>query len=438
VENLGLTEKLIIHGGKALCGEVEISGAKNSVLKLMAATLLTGDSIELRNVPHLSDVGVMTQVLKHLGCDVDQQDDDRLYIQAKNITSCEAPYDLVRKMRASFDVLGSLLGRFGEARVALPGGCSIGKRSVDLHVKGLMALGAEVEINHGYVEAKATRLVGAEILLDTPSVGATENIMLAATMAAGATILSNAAQEPEIVDLANFLNAMGADISGAGTNELIINGVKPGSLHGTTYSVMPDRIEAATYLMAGVGTMGEVTVNNVLPVHLSSLTHKLIEMGAEIEMPSPNSIRIQSNRRLQAQNIVTQPYPGFPTDLQAPFMTLLSTADGVSIVKETIYENRFKQVGELKRMGADISVERDVAVVTGVKALSGAEVNAHDLRAGAAMVIAGVMAEGSTQIFELHHLDRGYEDVVGKMRSLGADIERVPDTSERPVTEETA
>lgn len=426
-----MTEKLVIHGGRALRGEVEISGAKNSVLKLMAACLLTGDSIELRNVPHLSDVDVMTQVLRHLGCDVDQQHDDRLYIQARNITSFDAPYDLVRKMRASFDVLGGLLGRFGEARVALPGGCSIGKRSVDLHVKGLIALGAEVDINHGYVEAKATKLTGAEILLDTPSVGATENIMLASVMADGATILSNAAQEPEIVDLANFLNAMGADISGAGTNEIVINGVKPGSLHGTTYSVMPDRIEAATYLMAGAGTRGDVTVNNVLPVHLSSLTHKLMEMGADIEMPTPNSLRVRVTQRLQAQNIVTQPYPGFPTDLQAPFMALLAISDGVSIVKETIYENRFKQVGELKRMGADISVERDVAVVTGVEKLSGAEVNAHDLRAGAAMVIAGVQAEGRTDLFDLHHLDRGYESLVEKMQTLGADIERVPDTSGR-------
>ncbi len=421
-----MTDKLIIHGGRALRGDVEIAGAKNSVLKLMAATLLTSDAIELRNVPHLSDVGIMTQVLVHLGCAVEQQENGRLFIQAKDITSCEAPYDLVRKMRASFDVLGSLLGRFGEARVALPGGCSIGKRGVDLHVKGLIALGAEVEINHGYVEAKASRLVGAEIMLDTPSVGATENIMLAATTAEGSTIISNAAQEPEIVDLANFLIALGADIQNAGTNEIIINGVPRNAMHGATFTVMPDRIEAATYLMAGAATQGDVTVNNVLPVHLASLTHKLVEMGADVEMPTPNSLRVHCKGRLQAQNIVTQPFPGFPTELQAPFMTLLSTAEGVSIVKETIYENRFKQVGELKRMGADISVERDVAVVTGVETLSGAEVNAHDLRAGAAMVMAGVMAEGRTDVFELHHIDRGYELIVEKMQGIGADIQRVP------------
>jgi UDP-N-acetylglucosamine 1-carboxyvinyltransferase len=433
-----LTEKLVISGGQPLRGTVEVAGAKNSVLKLMAAALLTGDSIELRNVPHLSDVNVMTSVLRHLGCDVDQQEDDRLYIQARHITSHEAPYDLVRKMRASFDVLGSLLARFGEARVALPGGCSIGKRSVDLHVKGLIALGAEVEINHGYVEAKASRLVGAEIMLDTPSVGATENIMLAATMAEGATVISNAAQEPEIVDLANFLNTIGADVSGAGTNEIVINGVRPGTLHGTTYSVMPDRIEAATYLIAAAGTRGDVTVNNVLPVHLSSMTHKLIEMGADIEMPTPNTLRLRCDQRLQAQNIVTQPFPGFPTDLQAPFMALLSICDGVSIVKETIYENRFKQVGELKRMGADISVERDVAVVTGVSKLSGAEVNAHDLRAGAAMVIAALQAEGESELFDLHHLDRGYEHLPEKLQGLGASISRVEDTSGRHSLESEA
>jgi UDP-N-acetylglucosamine 1-carboxyvinyltransferase len=423
-----LTEKLIIHGGQALRGEVQIAGAKNSVLKLMAAALLTGDSVELKNVPHLSDVDIMTQVLTHLGCQTEwRAEEGRLFIQAKEITSYDAPYELVRKMRASFDVLGALLGRFGEARVALPGGCSIGARGVDLHVKGLVALGADVEINHGYVEAKASKLVGAEIMLDTPSVGATENIMLAATTAEGATILSNAAQEPEIVDLANFLNALGADISGAGTNEIIINGVPAKSLHGTSFSVMPDRIEAATYLMAAAGTQGDVTVHNVLPVHLSSLTHKLIEMGAEIETPTPNSMRLKCTKRLQAQNIVTQPYPGFPTDLQAPFMTLLSIAEGVSIVKETIYENRFKHVGELKRMGADISVERDVAVITGVERLSGAEVKAHDLRAGAAMVIAGVQADGQTEISDLHHLDRGYEHIVEKFKSIGAQIERVED-----------
>jgi UDP-N-acetylglucosamine 1-carboxyvinyltransferase len=393
----------------------------------MAAALLTGDSVELTNVPHLSDVDIMTQVLTHLGCAVEQRPDGCLLIEAKDITSYEAPYELVRKMRASFDVLGALLGRFGEARVALPGGCSIGKRGVDLHVKGLVALGADVEINHGYVEAKASKLIGAEILLDTPSVGATENIMLAATTAEGSTILSNAAQEPEIVDLANFLNALGADISGAGTNEIVINGVKAKSLHGATFSVMPDRIEAATYLMAAAGTCGDVTVHNVLPAHLSSLTHKLLEMGAEIETPTPNSMRLTCNKRLQAQNIVTQPYPGFPTDLQAPFMALLSIADGVSIVKETIYENRFKHVGELKRMGADISVERDVAVITGVERLSGAEVKAHDLRAAAAMVIAGVHADGQTEVSDLHHMDRGYEHLVEKMQSLGAHIERVED-----------
>ncbi len=421
-----MPEKLVIQGGHPLKGEVHITGAKNSVLKLMAAALLTAEPVILHNVPQLSDVDVMGDVLRELGAIV-EQDGEKLTIHAPIITNHCAPYELVQKMRASFNVLGALMGRLGKAQVAQPGGCSIGKRNIDLHIKGLQALGATVGMDHGYVDAEAKKLVGADILLDTPSVGATENIMLAAVLAEGSTTISNAAQEPEIIDLVNFLNAIGADISGAGTNEIIIHGVKPTDLHGTEYSVMPDRIEAATYMIAAAGTRGDVTVRNVLPVHLSSLTKKLEEMGAILSTPSPNSIRIECPERLKCQNIVTQPYPGFPTDLQAPFMTLLSVCDGVSIVKETIYENRFKQVGELIRMGADIQVERDVAVVNGLdKKLTGAEVHAHDLRAGAAMVIAGVMAEGETEIYELQHLDRGYEKLIEKFAGIGANIRRVP------------
>lgn len=431
-----LPEKLIIQGGHRLEGDVHITGAKNSVLKLMAAALLTDKPVELTNVPQLSDVSVMMEVIRQLGCDV-RQDENHLFLHAKALTSYTAPYELVCKMRASFNVLGALIGRLGQAKVSLPGGCSIGKRNIDLHVKGLLALGADVEINHGYVEASAKELVGTEILLDTPSVGATENIMLAAVLAKGATIISNAAQEPEIIDLAHFLNSIGADISGAGTNEIVINGVSPKDMTGTQFAVMPDRIEAATYLIAAAGTGGSVTVKNILPVHLSSLTHKLSEMGADVTLPTPNSLKVAVHQRLSAQNIVTQPYPGFPTDLQAPFMTLLTTADGVSIVKETIYENRFKQVGELKRMGADIQVERDVAVVTGVEQLSGAQISAHDLRAGAAMVIAAVMAKGQSEIYDLHHLDRGYELLVEKLSGIGADISRAPSDREVSlVTEE--
>jgi UDP-N-acetylglucosamine 1-carboxyvinyltransferase len=401
---------------------VTISGAKNSVLKLMAASLLTEEDVVLTNVPQLSDVNVMIEVVRHLGCKV-KRSGNTLVLSAKGITSSTAPYELVSKMRASFNVLGGLLGRCHEARVSLPGGCSIGKRGVDLHIKGLQALGAEVEISHGYVEAKAKKLVGAEIHLDMPSVGATENIMLTAVLAEGSTIISNAAQEPEIVDLAHFLNALGADVSGAGTHEIIINGVP--SLHGAEYHVLPDRIEAATYMIAAAATRGDVLLENVVPAHFSSVVYKLTEMGSEITTPTPNALRIKTSDRLMAQNLVTQPYPGFPTDLQAPFMALLSVADGVSVLTETIYENRFKQVGELKRMGAQIQQEGDVAIITGVDSLYGAPVKASDLRAGAALVIAGLQAQGKTDILDIHHIDRGYELLVEKLRGLGATISRV-------------
>jgi UDP-N-acetylglucosamine 1-carboxyvinyltransferase len=417
-----LSEKLVIQGGVPLTGQVTISGAKNSVLKLMAASLLTEEDVVLTNVPQLSDVNVMIEVVRHLGCKV-KRSGNTLVLSAKGITSSTAPYELVSKMRASFNVLGGLLGRCHEARVSLPGGCSIGKRGVDLHIKGLQALGAEVEISHGYVEAKAKKLVGAEIHLDMPSVGATENIMLTAVLAEGSTIISNAAQEPEIVDLAHFLNALGADVSGAGTHEIIINGVP--SLHGAEYHVLPDRIEAATYMIAAAATRGDVLLENVVPAHFSSVVYKLTEMGSEITTPTPNALRIKTSDRLMAQNLVTQPYPGFPTDLQAPFMALLSVADGVSVLTETIYENRFKQVGELKRMGAQIQQEGDVAIITGVDSLYGAPVKASDLRAGAALVIAGLQAQGKTDILDIHHIDRGYELLVEKLRGLGATISRV-------------
>ncbi len=418
-------DKLVIEGRQPLNGKVSISGAKNSVLKLMGAAILTDSPIELRNVPQLSDVSVMSDVLRHLGVTVTQKD-DVMIIEAKDITRTEASYDHVSKMRASFIVLGALLGRHHEARVSLPGGCSIGKRGVDLHIKGLQSLGAEIQINQGYVEACATRLEGREILLDTPSVGATENIMLAAVLAEGATIISNAAQEPEIADLANFLNAIGADVSGAGSTEIIINGVKKQDLHGTTYTIMPDRIEAATYMIAAAGTEGNVLLENVIPGHLNSVIRKLEDVGAEIITEGPNALRVIGDGRFEAQNIVTQPYPGFPTDLQAPFMALLTTAEGVSIITETLYENRFKQIGELNRMGANIQNQGDIAVVTGVDHLTGAQVKASDLRAGAALVIAGLQAEGTTEICDLHHIDRGYEELVSKLSGLGANIQRVP------------
>jgi len=422
-------DKLVITGGRPLHGIVSVSGAKNSVLKLMGAALLTEHPVELHNVPHLTDVMVMTDVLRHLGAKIDHQG-DVMIINAKNINTTEASYELVSKMRASFIVLGALLGRFNEARVSLPGGCSIGKRGVDLHIKGLQSLGAEIQINQGYAEATASLLTGKEILLDTPSVGATENIMLAAVFANGATVISNAAQEPEITDLANFLNALGADVSGAGTNEIIINGVSKKDLGGTTYAVVPDRIEAATYMIAAAGTGGNVLLENVIPGHLNSVIRKLEDVGAEIITEGPNSLRVIGCDKLEAQNIVTQPYPGFPTDVQAPFMSLLTIADGVSIITETLYENRFKQVGELNRMGANIQLQGDIVVVTGVDELTGTQVKASDLRAGAALVIAGLQAQGVTEISELQYIDRGYEDLVGKLSGLEADIVRVSGESQ--------
>lgn len=418
-------DRLIIEGQVPLQGSVSISGAKNSVLKLMGAALLTSQPVVIHNVPHLTDVDVMAEVLRHLGAVV-EHDGDVMTIHAREITQVDAPYELVSKMRASFIVLGALLGRCGEARVPLPGGCSIGKRGVDLHVKGMRALGAEIELEQGYVDAKATVLEGRDILLDTPSVGATENIMLAAVLAQGTTVVSNAAQEPEIVDLANFLNTIGAQVSGAGTTEIVIHGVRASELHGASYSVMPDRIEAATFMIAAAGAGGNVVLEHVMPGHLNSVIRKLEDMGAAIITEGPNTIRVVGTKSFDAQNIVTQPYPGFPTDLQAPLMPLLSIANGVSIVTETLYENRFNHIGELNRMGAQIQQEGNVAVVTGVPYLKGAQVQATDLRAGAALVIAGLYAQGTTEIANLHFIDRGYEHLTEKLQGLHARVHRVP------------
>ena len=418
-----MNETLKVTGGHRLTGDVTVSGAKNSVLKLMAAALLSTQPVRLTNVPRLSDVDTMTEVLRHLGCRVTFAD-GTLEIDACNLTNVEAPFELVSRMRASFNVLGPLMGRFCEARVSLPGGCSIGKRGVDFHVAGLQSMGATVEIVHGFVEAKASRLTGCPIALDLPSMGATENLMVAAVLAEGSTTISNAAQEPEIVDLASFLNAMGADISGAGTHEITIHGVAPETLRAVDYTVMPDRIEAATFMLAAAATRGDVTLQQVHPAHLQSLILKLGDMGATISTPAPTSLRIVADRRLASQNVVTLPYPGFPTDLQAPMTAVLATAEGTSIVRETIYENRFRHVGNLKRMGADIQHEGNVAVITGVQSLSGAQVEASDLRAGAALVIAGLQAHGETEILNLDHLDRGYEALETKLTALGAQIRR--------------
>ncbi len=418
-------ERLWITGGRPLTGEIKVSGAKNSVLKLIAASLLSSHSVHLTNVPNLSDVAVMEDVIRYLGGQVSHPVAGELTLNCEEVATIFAPYELVSKMRASFIVLGALLGRFGEAKVSLPGGCSIGQRGVDLHIKGLAALGAEIQLNHGYVEAKASKLIGATIVLDTPSVGATENILLAAVLAEGTTILSNAAQEPEIIDLANFLNAMGADVHGAGTNEIIIHGVTQADLRPLSYRVMSDRIEAATYMCAAVGTGGSIIVRQAPLRSLEAIIGKLQEMGADIQVLSTTALKVTApQQRLQPVSIITQPYPGFPTDMQAPLSTLATIAEGTSVVTEMLYENRFKHAGELSRMGAQIELQGNVAVIQGVDKLAAAPVKAHDLRAGAAMLIAGLMSEGTTEIFDLHHLDRGYELITEKCQALGAAIQR--------------
>lgn len=420
-----MAEKLKIKGGIPLKGEVSISGAKNAVLKLMAAALLAKGESKIYNVPELTDVTIMLNVIEQLGAKTTYDKVSKsLTIDASDISNITASYELVSRMRASFIVLGALVSRCKEAIVALPGGCAIGERRVDFHIKGLEALGATIKIENGYVHAKATKLTGADIYLDIPSVGATENLMLAAVLAEGATRIQNAAQEPEIIDLANFLNAMGADVSGAGTSEIVINGVDINDLRPIEYTTIPDRIEAGTYMAAIIATKGKGIIRNVYPNHLTFYTSKLIKMGASVKLIDPTSLEVSCKHRLSAINIVTQPYPGFPTDLQSLAMAMLTTADGVSIITESLYENRFMQVPEIRRMGADIHQERNHALIKGVKKLTGANLKASDLRAGASLVIAALMAEGYSTIECLHHIDRGYELLESKLKALGADIVR--------------
>lgn len=428
-----MAEKLRIKGGRPLKGEVSISGAKNAVLKLMAAAILTKGESKIYNVPELTDVTIMLNVLQELGIKTSYDKVSKsVTIDATNITNVVAKYELVSQMRASFVVLGALVSRCREAIVALPGGCAIGERRVDFHIKGLETLGASIKIENGYVHAKAPKLTGADIYLDIPSVGATENLMLAAVLASGSTRIQNAAQEPEIVDLANFLNTMGADVSGAGTSEIVINGVKIEDLHPIEYTTIPDRIEAGTYMSAIIATRGKGIIRNVYPNHLTFFTSKLIKMGANVKLIEPTAFEVSCKQRLNAVNVVTQPYPGFPTDLQSLAMAMLSTADGVSIITESLYENRFMQVPELRKMGADIHQERNHALVKGIKKLTAANLKASDLRAGASLVIAALMAEGCSNIESLNHIDRGYELIETKLKALGADITRYNDTSDLP------
>lgn len=432
-----MTEKYYIKGGTPLKGEVSIGGAKNSVLKLMAAALLAKGETKIYNVPDLTDVEIMLSVIAQLGAVTHYDKKEKsVTIDATNLTSITAKYELVSKMRASFIVLGALVSRCREAIVAMPGGCAIGERRVDFHIRGLEALGAKIKIENGYVHAKVPKLVGTDIYLDIPSVGATENLMLASILADGSTRIQNAAQEPEIVDLANFLNTMGADVNGAGTSEIVINGVKQDDLHPIEYTTIPDRIEAGTFMSAIIATRGKAVIKNVFPAHLTFFTDKLLKMGANIKLVDPNVLEVSCKNRLNSINFITQPYPGFPTDLQSMAMTLLTIANGVGIITESLYENRFMQVPELRRMGADIHQDRNHAIIKGVKKLTGATLAASDLRAGASLVVAALMADGNSTIENLHHIDRGYENFENKLRLLGGKIERKDDAIINPATVE--
>ena len=413
--------KIIVKKSAPLRGTVKIDGAKNAVLPIIAATLLADGKSVLKGVPNLRDVHVISDLLRHLGAEVTYEG-TTLTVDASNITTCEAPYELVRKMRASFLVMGPLLARFNHTKISMPGGCAIGTRPIDLHLKGFKSLGAEVEIDHGFVEAKTEKLTGNKLYLDFPSVGATENIMMAAALAEGTTIIENAAEEPEIVDLANFLNEMGANVKGAGTNTIKIKGVE--SLKGAEHTVIPDRIEAATYMVAAAMTKGDITVENVLMEHLKPIIAKLRETGCQI-IEMENAVRVIGPEVLKPIDIKTLPHPGFPTDVQAQFMAMLTIANGTAVVIETVFENRFMHVAEFNRMGADIKIEGRSAIVNGVDKLYGAKVNATDLRAGAALILCGLIAEGETQIGEIYHIQRGYVDIDKKIRALGGNIEIV-------------
>ena len=418
-------EKLIVNGGNSLRGSVEINGAKNAAVAILpAAIIASSKKCLIDNIPDIEDVHCLERILKSLGCTVNKLDNNTLEIDSTDVNNTNACTEDVRRMRASYYFIGALLTRFKKARVELPGGCPIGVRPIDQHIKGFEALGAEVAIEHGAVSVKADRLIGNNIFFDVVSVGATINVMLAAVLAEGITTLENVAKEPHVVDVANFLNSMGAEIKGAGTDVIRIKGVK--ELKGCSYSVIPDQIEAGTFMIASAATRGDVTIKNVIPKHLESISAKLMEMGVIVE-EGDDSVRVTVDGELKGVNIKTTPYPGFPTDIQQPMSSLLSTVPGRSMINESIYENRHKHTDELKKMGASIKVEGRIAIIDGVKKLTGAVVTATDLRAGAAMVVAGLMAEGETEITNIEHIDRGYPHIEDKFRSLGADIRRVSD-----------
>ena len=416
-------ETLIINGGGTLRGSVEINGAKNAAVAILPAAVLASKSkCVIDNIPDIEDVHCLERILLDLGCSVKKTSKNVLEIDATDINTVNACTEDVRRMRASYYFIGSLLARFGKAKVELPGGCPIGVRPIDQHIKGFEALGAKVTIEHGAVLVEAESLKAANIFFDVVSVGATINVMIAATMAEGTTVLENVAKEPHVVDVANFLNSMGADIKGAGTDVIRIKGVN--ELVGCNYSVIPDQIEAGTFMIAAAATKGDVTITNIIPKHLESISAKLIEMGAIVE-DGDDSVRVTVDNELRGVNVKTAPYPGFPTDVQQPMSVLLSVTKGRSLVTESIWENRHKHTDELKKMGAMIKVEGRTAIIDGVENLEGAKVIATDLRAGAAMVIAGLIANGETEIVDIEHIDRGYPHIEEKFRSLGADIRRV-------------
>ncbi len=416
-------ERYVIKGGNPLVGEVEIGGAKNAALAILAAATMTDETVYIDNMPDASDTNAMLKAIESIGAYVERTGRHSVKINASQIRSYSIENDYIKKIRAGYYLLGALLGKYKQAGVALPGGCHIGLRPIDQHIKGFTALGAKVTIQ-GIIKAEAQQLVGKHIYLDVVSVGATINIMMAAAMAEGKTIIENAAKEPHVVDVANFLNSMGANIKGAGTDVIRIRGVE--KLHGTEYTIIPDQIEAGTFMLAAAATMGDVTVKNVIPKHLESISAKLVEMGCQIH-ESDDAVRVVATRRLQNTHIKTLPYPGYPTDMQPQITVALGLASGISIVTESIFESRFKYVDELTRMGANIKVEGSTAIIEGVERYTGATVSAPDLRAGAALVIAALTAEGYSTVEEIKYIERGYEDFDIKLRELGAQIEKVDD-----------
>ncbi|UQZ84427.1 UDP-N-acetylglucosamine 1-carboxyvinyltransferase 1 [Paenibacillus konkukensis] len=425
-----MMSKIIVRGGQRLSGRVRIHGAKNAVLPIIAASILgtEGESV-IHDAPPLDDVIVINKVLESLGVKIEYKD-ETIRVNARNITTCEAAYELVRKMRASFLVMGPLLARMGQARISLPGGCAIGTRPIDQHLKGFEAMGAEIELGQGFIEARVSgRLKGAKVYLDVASVGATENIMMAATLAEGTTTIENAAKEPEIVDLANYLNAMGAKIRGAGTGLIRIDGVE--RLRGAVHTVIPDRIEAGTYMIAAAITGSDLYIEGAIGDHLRPVISKMQEMGVHIT-EDENGLRVYTDRPLRSVDVKTLPYPGFPTDMQSQMMALLLTADGTSIVTETVFENRFMHVEQFVNMNAQIKVDGRAAVISGGTKLRGAKVCATDLRAGAALVLAALAAEGETEITGIHHIERGYVDIAAKLRMVGADVQMVTAEAEEP------